>query len=331
MYSIKMFGVREEEITIAQNWAAENNIKLSMTKEILTMDNLAEVSGFDGISLSQVGRLPDEIYPKLAQMGIKQLAQRSAGVDMYNLELAKENGIIITNVPSYSPESIAEFTVTTALELIRRTEEIRQRVASHDFSWEPVIRGRVLGNMTVAVIGTGRIGQITAKLFKGFGAKVVGYDLYPNKELTDILEYQDTLVDAVKQADVISLHMPAVKENYHAFDYTMFKNCKKDAILLNMARGSLVDTKALLQALDEGLLQGAGIDTYEYEAPYMPKDFSSKEITDELFLALINHPQVIYTPHIAYYTDEAVKNLVEGGLDATLEVLNTGDAKTRVN
>lgn len=331
MYSIKMFGVRDEEITIAQNWAERNQVKLSMTKDILTLDNIEEVVGFDGVSLSQVGRLPDEIYAKLSQLGIKQLAQRSAGVDMYNLPLAKENNIIITNVPSYSPESIAEFTVATALELIRKTNEIKQRVAAHDFSWEPVIRGRVLGQMTVAIIGTGRIGQITAKLFKGFGAKVVGYDVYPNESLNDILEYQPTLQDAVKQADIVSLHMPAFKDNYHIFDEVMFKNFKQDAIFLNMARGALVDTKALLAALDANLLQAAGIDTYEYEAPYMPKNCTNQAISDQLFLDLMNHPKVVYTPHVAYYTDEAVKNLVEGGLDATLEVLNTGDAKTRVN
>ena len=331
MYSIKMFGVRDEEMPIAKNWAAQNNVQLSMTKEILTLENLAEVEEVDGVSLSQVGRLPDEIYAKLAKKGIKQLAQRSAGVDMYNLELAKENGIIVTNVPSYSPESIAEFTVTTALELLKKTDEIAKRVAKHDFSWQPVIRGRVLGQMTVAVIGTGRIGQITATLFKGFGAKVVGYDVRPKKELEDILTYQASVEDAVKQADIVTLHMPAFADNYHLFDEKMFKNFKKDAIFLNMARGSLVDTKALLAALDADLLQGAGIDTYEYEAPYMPKDFSEKEVSDQLFLDLMNHPKVIYTPHVAYYTDEAVKNLVEGGLEATLEVLQTGKAKNQVN
>lgn len=100
---------------------------------------------------------------------------------------------------------------------------------------------------------------------------------------------------------------------------------------MNMARGALIETKDLLDALDAGLLSGTGIDTYEFEGPYIPKNFEGREITDSLFKALINHPKVIYTPHAAYYTDEAVKNLVEGALNATVEIIKTGTTTTRVN
>lgn len=201
----------------------------------------------------------------------------------------------------------------------------------HNFSWELVIRGRVVGDMTVAIIGTGRIGAHTAKLFHGFGSKVVGYDLYPNDQLRDIVDYQETLEDAVKQADIVSLHMPAFASNHHIFNYDLFKQFKPGAILVNMARGALVDTEGLLKALDEGLVEAAGLDVFEAEGPYIPHNFTGKPIEDELFKKLLAHDKIIYTPHIAYYTDEAVKNLVEGGLNATLEVLETGDATNRVN
>lgn len=331
MVSIKMFGVRDEERPMAENWAKEHNVKIDMTSDILTSDTIDEVKGFDGLTLMQVAEVTDDLYPKLKEFGIKQIAQRSAGYDMYDLDAAKENGIIITNVPSYSPESIAEYTVTTALNLVRKFPLIEKRVKEHNFSWEPEIRGRVIGDMTVAVIGTGRIGYHVAKIFHGFGAKVVGYDLYPSDKLDGILEYRDSVEDAIRDADIISLHIPAFKENHHMFNYEMFKKFKSDAVLVNMARGALIDTEDLLKALDDGLLAGAGLDVYEHEGPLVPIDLTGKDIEDETFKKVLESDKIIYSPHVAYYTDEAVRNLVEGGLNATLEVLETGDASTRVN
>ncbi|MGT2957696.1 lactate dehydrogenase [Streptococcus bovimastitidis] len=328
---IKLYNVRGEEAVLAEQWAKNNQIEISLNEGPLSAESVKEAQGFDGIANAQIGPLDDAVYPLLKEMGIKQIAQRSAGVDMYNLELAKENGIIISNVPSYSPESIAEFTVAIALNLIRKIELIRANVKEQNFTWGLPVRGRVLGDMTVAIIGTGRIGLATAKIFKGFGCKVVGFDVYRSEEAAEVLEYKDSILEAIKDADVVSLHMPPTAENIHFFNAETFKQFKKDAILLNMARGALIETRDLLDALDQDLLAGAGIDTYEFEGPYIPKNFQGQEITDKLFLDLINHPKVIYTPHAAYYTDEAVKNLVEGALNATVEVVTTGTTGNRVN
>ncbi|ANC23968.1 TPA: D-lactate dehydrogenase [Streptococcus pyogenes] len=328
---LKLYNVRGEEAVLAKKWADDNGIEISLTESPLTPETVKEAEGFDGIANAQIGPLDDAIYPLLKEMGIKQIAQRSAGVDMYNLDLATENDIIITNVPSYSPESIAEFTVTIALNLIRHVELIRENVKKQNFTWGLPIRGRVLGDMTVAIIGTGRIGLATAKIFKGFGRKVVGYDIYQSDAAKAVLDYKESVEEAIKDADLVSLHMPPTAENTHLFNSDLFKSFKKGAILMNMARGAVIETQDLLDALDAGLLSGAGIDTYEFEGPYIPKNFEGQEITDSLFKALINHPKVIYTPHAAYYTDEAVKNLVEGALNATVEIIKTGTTTTRVN
>ncbi|MGT2932701.1 D-lactate dehydrogenase [Streptococcus catagoni] len=328
---LKLYNVRGEEAILASQWAEANQIEISLSEEPLTVESVREAQGFDGIANAQIGPLDDGIYPILKEMGIKQIAQRSAGVDMYNLELAKKNDIIISNVPSYSPESIAEFTVTIALNLIRKTELIRENVKNQNFSWSLPIRGRVLGDMTVAIIGTGRIGLATAKIFKGFGCKVLGFDIYQSQAAKEVLEYKDSVEEAIKDADLISLHMPPTEENTHLFNKDMFSQFKKGAILMNMARGALIDTEDLLKALDLGQLDGAGIDTYEFEGPYVPKNFQGEKIEDQAFLDLIRHPKVIYTPHVAYYTDEAVKNLVEGALNACVEVIETGTTLTRVN
>lgn len=330
MTKIKFFGTRDYEKDVALNWAQENDVEVSFSNDFLSYDTLDQLEGFDGVTTMQFGKLEKEAYPKLEAMGIKQVAQRTAGFDMYDLELAKKHGIIISNVPSYSPETIAEYSVAAALNLVRRFPRIEKRVQDYDFTWDATIMARPVKDMTVAIIGTGRIGALTGNLFAGFGAKIVGYDLYPNDSL-DFLEYKDTIEEAVKDADIVSLHMPGSADNHHIFNKEMFAKFKDGAILVNAARGAVVDTEALIDAVNEGKLTGAAVDTYEFEMPYFTFDFTGKELEDETFKKLIENDRIQLTPHIAFFSDEAVRNLVEGGLNAALNVIKTGDTPTRLN
>lgn len=330
MTKIKFFGTRDYEKDVALNWAKENNVEVSFSNDFLSYDTLDQLEGFDGVTTMQFGKLEKEAYPKLEAMGIKQVAQRTAGFDMYDLELAKKHGIIISNVPSYSPETIAEYSVAAALNLVRRFPRIEKRVQDYDFTWDATIMARPVKDMTVAIISTGRIGALTGNLFAGFGAKIVGYDLYPNDSL-DFLEYKDTIEEAVKDADIVSLHMPGSADNHHIFNKEMFAKFKDGAILVNAARGAVVDTEALIDAVNEGKLTGAAVDTYEFEMPYFTFDFTGKELEDETFKKLIENDRIQLTPHIAFFSDEAVRNLVEGGLNAALNVIKTGDTPTRLN
>lgn len=330
MTKIKFFGTRDYEKDVALNWAKENDVEVSFSNDFLSYDTLDQLEGFDGVTTMQFGKLEKEAYPKLETMGIKQVAQRTAGFDMYDLELAKKHGIIISNVPSYSPETIAEYSVAAALNLVRRFPRIEKRVQDYDFTWDATIMARPVKDMTVAIIGTGRIGALTGNLFAGFGAKIVGYDLYPNDSL-DFLEYKDTIEEAVKDADIVSLHMPGSADNHHIFNKEMFAKFKDGAILVNAARGAVVDTEALIDAVNEGKLTGVAVDTYEFEMPYFTFDFTGKELEDETFKKLIENDRIQLTPHIAFFSDEAVRNLVEGGLNAALNVIKTGDTPTRLN
>lgn len=331
MTKIAVYQVREEELPIVEKWSKDNNVEVKIIDGQITPENVHLAKGFDGVSTSQNTKVPTEVYEKLHEYGIKQIAQRSAGFDYYDLEEATKNDIIISNVPVYSPESIAEFVLTQALMLIRKVREIEEKTNERDFRWQPAIRGGLLGEMTVGVIGTGHIGRVTAKLFKGFGAKVIGYDLYPNEEATKYLEYKDSVEEIVKEADVVTLHVPATADNFHQFDYDMFKLFKPTAYFINDARGSVVDTEGLIKALDDGLIAGAALDTYENEGSYIPVDNRETGIDDELFQRLLDHPKVLFTPHIAFYTNVSVRNIMNIGLDSTLEVIETDDTKNRVN
>ena len=331
MKKIIVFNVREEELELTNDWAKANDVEVKIVSEQLTLENIHLVEGFDGLSTSQNMKVPAEAYPKLKELGIKQIAQRSAGFDYYDLEIAKENGIIISNVPVYSPESIAEFALTQALNLVRKTRLIEENTKAQDFRWQPAIRAGLVKEMTVGVIGTGNIGRETAKLFKGLGATIVAYDLYQNEEAKSFLEYKNSVEEVVAVSDIITLHVPATNDNHHQFNYEMFKNFKPNAYIINAARGSVLDTAGLIKALDEGLLAGAALDTYENEGAYIPKDNRENPIEDELFLALLNHEKILFTPHIAHYTDVSVRNIMQIALNSVLEVLETGDTKNRVN
>lgn len=330
MYSIKMYGIKAEDKPYAIKWAKEHDVQISMTEKVIDENTIDDAKGFDGVNTLQVTKIPTDAYARFKAMGINQIAQRSAGFDMYDLAEATRQGIIISNVPSYSPASIAEYALTSALNLVRQIPTIQKRVQAHNFTWEKPIRGQVVGEMTVAVLGTGHIGAHVARLFHGLGCKVLAYDRHPRTDLA-FLTYADSIEAAVKDADIVTLHIPLREENVHLFDAKMFKQFKKGAYLVNTARGGLVDTEALIAALDSGQLAGAALDVYENEGPYVQKNVKDQAISDELFQKILNHDRIIYSPHVAFYTDEAVANLIYGGLNATLDVITKGDTPNRVN
>ena len=332
MKSIKLFGVREEDIPFINEWSEKNQVLVDLDSDILSLETVDRVKGFDGVSLSQQIELDETVYKKLHDYGIKQIAQRSAGFDSYNLELAKQYELVITNVPSYSPNSIAEYTVSQALNLIRNFNDIQNKTETYDFRWQPSILSRSIKDLKVAVIGTGRIGSIVGKIFaEGFGSEVVAYDIEPQISCEAYLTYQESMSEAIKDADIVTVHIPATKDNTYLFNETVFTEMKTGAVFINCARGTIVDTKALIDALNSGKLKGAALDTYEGEKGLFPSDQRNTQLDDAVLVELIERQDVILSPHIAFYTDAAVKNLIVDALDATLEVIYTGDSKLRVN
>ena len=225
MTKIKIMSVRDEDIPYIEEWAEQNNVEVELNKEILTEDNVDDVQGFDGLSLSQQHPISEDVFAKLQQFGIKHIAQRS-GFDTYDLNLATQYGIIISNVPSYSPSSIAEFAVTQAINIVRNQNDIQRKLKDYDFRWEPSILSRSISDLTV-VIGTGRIGSIAASIFaKGYRSHVVAYDPFPNEKVAQYVEYKDTLEEALRDADIVTVHIPT-KYNPHLFNRDLFSKFKK--------------------------------------------------------------------------------------------------------
>ncbi|MFQ3844403.1 D-lactate dehydrogenase [Staphylococcus pseudoxylosus] len=332
MTSIKIFGVREEDLPYIKAWSTKHNVTVDLDEALLSSETVDRTKGFDGVSISQQIPFGEDVYRKLHEFGIKQIAQRSAGFDIYDFDLAQKYDLIISNVPSYSPHSIAEYTVSQALNLVRNYNDIQQKTASYDFRWQPAILSRSIKDLKVAVIGTGRIGSIVAKIFaQGFGAEVIAYDIVPNESYKSFLTYAKSINEAVQEADIVTVHIPASKDSDYLFDDALFNEFKPGSVFINCARGAIVKTSALIHALDNGILKGAALDTYEGEKGLFPSDQRHSELKDEVLKQLIERQDVIVSPHIAFYTDAAVENLIVDALDATIDVIETGDTKLRVN
>lgn len=328
---IMFMGAREDELPAIEAWRSQHpDHEVTVTTDVLNAETVEGLAGYDALVVQQVLVPPVEIYARLKELGLTQISSRTAGVDMFDLERARQHGIAITNVPVYSPNAIAEFALASTLHLTRRFPQIAHKNRERDFRFMGLI-GREIATLKVAIIGTGAIGYQTAKHFRALGAEVVAFDLFPRDDFAEVGTYASSIEEAVSGADVVSLHIPATAENHHLFDAPMLARMAPGAILVNAGRGALVDTRALLDAIDAGALAGAALDTYENEQQYFRFDWRDKDLGDPILEELLERPEVLLTPHVAFYSETAVHNLVTGGLDNAEEVVTSGTSRYVLN
>jgi len=324
------YSIRDDEKGYLDKWAKENGVEVKAVQDLLTKDTVDLARGYDGVVVYQQKPYTAEVIDKLGSFGIKAMSLRNVGVDNIDFEAIKRNGIKVTNVPAYSPDAIAELAATQLMRLLRRTNTFDRKIANGDLRWAPDIADE-LDQLTVGVIATGRIGRAALKIYQGFGAKVIAYDIYPNPELEKEGIYVDTLDELYAQADVISLHSPATVENEHMLNDDAFSKMKDGVWIINPARGILVDTDALIRALNSGKVAGAALDVYEDEVGVFDNDFGSFEaIPDERLKNLIKRENVLLTPHIAFYTKTAVKNMVQFSLTSNVNLIKNGTDENEV-
>ena len=251
---------------------------------------------------SPVGAAEMDRFPKL-----RLIATRSTGFDHIQAEEAKKRGITLASVPAYGANTVAEFAFALLLALSRRVCDARDRVRSGSFSQDD-LTGFDLADKTIGVVGCGKIGQHTVRMAKGFGMKVLVSDAIKNEALAKELGFPYVeLPELLGQSDVISLHVPYMKETHHLINTGNISQIKKGAYLINTARGAVVETPALIAALKDGTLAGAGLDVFEGEG--------DEQLNSVETQYLLKHPLVIVTPHIAFDTSEAIRRI----LDTTVE------------
>lgn len=327
---IIMYGTKPIEKSYVEDWEKKTNNEVKMVPDLLNDDTVDMAKGFDGVVTQQTQSLGSaDVYKKLASFGIKQVGLRTAGYDMVDLDAAKENGIAITRVSIYSPRAIAEMGVTQAMYLNRKIGLFNQRMADdNDFSWAPDLVSNEIFNLTVGIIGLGHIGGATAQIYKALGAKVIAYDPFYDPEQEPFVDYTD-LDTVLKESDIISLHTPLFPSTKNIIDADALKKMKKTAYLINMARGGLVDTPALIKALQDGEIAGAGLDTLADETTYFGKKVSADQVPED-YKTLAVMPNVVVTPHVAFFTKTSVRNMVEIALNDTVTLVNGGKSRNVV-
>lgn len=282
----------------------------------LCLDTIEKAADAQIISVFVKSELPAAVIDQLPQL--KLITTRSMGFDHIDVEHARSKGIHVSNVQTYASHPVAEFTFALLLAVSRKicpaNEQLREKT---DFDHR-TLRGFNLFGKTIGIVGTGRIGKNVAILANGFGMKVLAYDPTPDQEFAS--QYRCVyapLEHLVEQSDILTLHAPYTKENHHLFHAGLFAKMKKGTILINTARGELVDTHALVAAIKSGIIGGAGLDVLEGERDLKEElsvMASHKPGVDYELLAanhvLIDHPSIVVTPHIAYATTEAMEEII---------------------
>lgn len=254
-----------------------------------------------------------EVLESLSKKGVKYIALRCAGFNNVNLEAAKRLGIRVSRVPAYSPEAVAEHAMAMILTLNRKTHKAYNRVREQNFSLNGLM-GFNLYQKTIGVIGTGNIGTAFAKIAKGFGAKILAYDIAENQELKDLGIKYVSMDELLSESDIISLHCPLMDATHHLINKESISKMKENVMLINTSRGGLIDTKAVIDGLKSKHIGYLGIDVYEQEEKLFFRDLSHTIIEDDTIQRLMSFPNVLVTAHQAFFTEEALHQIATSTL-----------------
>ncbi len=308
--------------------------QLFFTKDKLNKDSLPEEKDFDALSVF-VGSVVDkeviDYFPNL-----KLITTRSTGFDHIDLKTAKEKNIPVAYVPGYGDNTVAEFAFGLILNLSRKIFDSFDRIKERGaFNFEG-LQGFDLKGKTIGVVGTGRIGKHSVQIAKGFGMNVIAFDAYPNNDLAKELNFKYvSLNELLSLSDVITIHVPYSQSTHHLINNGNISKIKKGAVLINTARGQIVETEAIIKALNDGILGGYGTDVLEEEG--IIKDETAFLLyghpeEHNLKTALANHvlidmPNVIITPHNAFNTKEALQRILDTDVENVKSFVEKGEVK----
>jgi len=317
---IAFFELEEwEKDYLREKFGQEADISFSLDQ--LDEENASNFKDVQAIAIFIYSCITKEVLDKLPNL--KFIATMSTGYDHIDVEECKKRGIKVANVPFYGENTVAEHAFALILALSRRIFESVERTERGDFSLEG-LRGFDLNNRTLGVIGTGHIGQHVIRMAKGFEMNVIACDPFPNEKAAKELgfDYAKDLNDLLANSDIITLHAPYCKETHHLINKENIGKIKRGAYIINTARGGLIETEALVQAVEEGIVAGAGLDVLEEEImikeekELLSKKFNKEEMKTALENhLLIHHPRVIVTPHNAFNSEEALKRILDTTVD----------------
>lgn len=293
------------------HYSKELGMELVLCRDAPSLENihLAEGCACMNILTSKMTR---ELIAKFHEAGVRYLATRTIGYDHIDVEAAKEFGIQVANAP-YGPDGVADYTVMLILMSLRNMKRIIERTNIQDYTLKGSL-GRELKDLTVGVIGTGRIGRTVVRDLSGFGCQILAYDLYPNEEAGRYAQYVP-LEELFARADVITLHTPLTEENYHLVNEKTMSGMKDGVVIVNTARGPLIDIPALIAEIEKGKIGAAALDVVENEFGLYYYDRKSDVLSNRELAILRGFPNVTVSHHMAFYTENAIRTMVADSLE----------------
>ena len=330
---IAAFEVRDDEREYFEELSGRLGLDVDLHAEPLTADNAALAKGCEGVTTLGLSDLGGPMIRTLADDGVRTLATRTIGYNHIDVDAARAAGVRVLNA-DYAPNGVAEYAVMFMLLVLRNYKPALWRGQVYDFSLQG-LRGREMRNLTVGVMGTGRIGATVARILTGFGCEIIAYDPYPNPDVARIARYVP-LDELYARADVITLHMPLIdgpegKGTRHIINRESIARMKDGVVLINCARGELCDLDALIDNIEAEKIGGLGLDTVETEEDLIHRDRRTDILKNRGIAYLRQFPNVVMTQHMAFYTDAAVRSMVSCSLEgiATLAAAPAGQGEWR--
>ena len=278
------------------------NAEYDYSTEYPNPDNVHLAAGYDAISATPCN-LDADMLERFYAVGVRYIATRSIGFDHIDLKKAKELGMGVCHV-SYAPQTVADYSIMLMLMCCRNICHILERSKVQDYTLKGKM-GKDLSDCTVGIIGTGQIGKTVIKHLSAFGCKMLAYDIYPNEEVKNYAKYV-SLEELYQNSDIITLHTPATSDNYHMLNEQAFEQMKRGVIVVNTARGTLIDTDALINAIEQGKIGHAALDVLEKEDGLYYANRMGDAIANRQMAVLKSFPNVILSPHSAFYTEKVV-------------------------
>jgi D-lactate dehydrogenase len=307
--TVSVFDAKPYDREFLERAAAPGPITWRFHEFRLSAETADAARGSDAVCAFVNDRLDAACLGKLGTFGVRHAALRCAGFNNVDLEAARAAGLSVTRVPAYSPHAVAEHAVALLLTLNRKIHRAYSRVRDHNFALHG-LTGFDLHGKTVGIVGTGKIGRIAAEIFRGFGCTVLAHDPFPQNDwaVRCGLAYVPLPV-LLSTSDIVSLHLPLTPQSHHLLSRDTLAVLKPGAYIINTSRGKLVDTTALIEALNSGRLGGVALDVYEEEEGVFFEDLSAQVLPDDELKLLLTFPNVLVTAHQAFLTHEALEEI----------------------
>ncbi|WBP90453.1 D-isomer specific 2-hydroxyacid dehydrogenase family protein [Kitasatospora cathayae] len=308
---ITIYGCGPDEAVLFRELAPRFGVQPAITDAPVSEANSGLASGSRCISVGHKTPVTRATLRALGEAGVGYISTRSIGYNHIDTAYADRIGILVENV-SYSPDSVADYTLMLMLMAVRDAKAIVRRTDTHDYRLSDV-RGRELRDLTVGVIGTGRIGAAVLERLRGFGCRMLAHDNRSVGRPGAAVEHVP-LDELLRRSDLVTLHVPLTGATHHLLDRQRLARLKDGALIVNTGRGGLIDTEALVEELENGRLGGAALDVVEGEEGVFYADCRDKPIESKALLRLQELPNALISPHTAYYTDHALRDTVENSL-----------------